>query len=122
MINGSCHCGAVTFSFAAEPERLTECNRSVCRRIGALWAHATAAEVHVSRPDDGTIAHVWGTRPLLSAPAESAAVRPTGRTSIEARAFAWRSTFGWRIPPTLLMFRCGTSTAPTRGRTSTDRW
>lgn len=64
MINGSCHCGAVTFSLDADPEWLTECNCSICRRIGALWAYATAAEIRISRPDGGTIAYTWGDKTL----------------------------------------------------------
>ncbi|MCG6964260.1 MAG: GFA family protein [Acidobacteria bacterium] len=64
MINGSCHCGAVTFSLDVEPAWLTECNCSICRRIGGLWAYGTAAEIHVTRPDDGTIAYVWGDKSL----------------------------------------------------------
>ena len=40
MIRGSCHCDAVTFELLQRPKWLTDCNCSICRRIGALWAHA----------------------------------------------------------------------------------
>jgi len=37
MIEGSCHCGAVSWRTPALPEHLAQCTCSVCRRSGALW-------------------------------------------------------------------------------------
>jgi hypothetical protein len=39
MIEGSCLCGAVTWTFQGIPESATACNCSACRRYGALWAY-----------------------------------------------------------------------------------
>ena len=39
MIEGACHCGAVTWEFDGVPEAVTACNCTVCRRYGALWAY-----------------------------------------------------------------------------------
>jgi hypothetical protein len=39
MIEGSCHCGAVRWSFDGVPEGATACNCTVCRRYGVLWAY-----------------------------------------------------------------------------------
>jgi hypothetical protein len=39
MIEGTCHCGAVRFSFEGVPEGATACNCTVCRRYGTLWAY-----------------------------------------------------------------------------------
>jgi hypothetical protein len=64
MINGACHCGAVTFAVERTPEWLTECNCSICRRIGARWAHFERNDVRLSAPPDGTIAYVQGDRTL----------------------------------------------------------
>ena len=48
MIEGSCHCGAVRWSFAGDPGGATACNCTVCRRYGVLWAYGHADEdVHV---------------------------------------------------------------------------
>jgi hypothetical protein len=33
---GSCHCGAIAFSFEVAPATVIECNCSICRRRGAL--------------------------------------------------------------------------------------
>jgi hypothetical protein len=41
MIEGSCHCGAVRWSFDGFPEGAgaTACNCTLCRRYGVLWAY-----------------------------------------------------------------------------------
>jgi hypothetical protein len=39
MIHGSCHCGAVKWTFNVMPESATACNCTVCRRYGVLWAY-----------------------------------------------------------------------------------
>lgn len=60
MIKGSCHCGAVTFELAETPEWLTDCNCSLCRRIGALWAHVDPAQVTVTLGEDATFVYIQG--------------------------------------------------------------
>lgn len=42
-----CHCGAVTLRLPRRPERVSNCNCSICRRYGALWAYYDEAEVEV---------------------------------------------------------------------------
>ena len=39
MIEGSCHSGAVRWSFEGVPDGATACNCTVCRRYGVLWAY-----------------------------------------------------------------------------------
>ena len=39
LIHGSCHCGAVRWTFEGEPDGATACNCTVCRRYGTLWAY-----------------------------------------------------------------------------------
>jgi hypothetical protein len=62
-MKGSCHCGAVTVEVARPPAWVGECNCSVCRRTGGLWAYYRPAEVTVG-PDGATQAYVWGDRCL----------------------------------------------------------
>lgn len=38
MIEGTCHCRAVRWTFKGRPASATACNCTVCRRYGALWA------------------------------------------------------------------------------------
>ncbi len=60
MIEGSCHCGAVRWSFDGVPESATACNCTICRRYGALWAYEFEDErIRVSGP---TRAYSWGDR------------------------------------------------------------
>ena len=42
MIQAACHCGAAQLSVPSSPTEVSECNCSICRRIGARWALVTA--------------------------------------------------------------------------------
>ena len=62
MIQGTCHCGAVTWRYEGLPESATACNCTVCRRYGVLWAYDYEGEgIHVSGP---TQAYIWGSRSI----------------------------------------------------------
>ena len=61
MIETSCHCGAVHLTIQNAPTEVTDCNCSICRRYGVLWAYYPTSEVEVSAPDAGTDVYVWGT-------------------------------------------------------------
>ncbi|MEO8305653.1 MAG: GFA family protein [Betaproteobacteria bacterium] len=39
MLQGTCHCGSVSWQFRGMPEGATACNCTVCRRYGALWIY-----------------------------------------------------------------------------------
>jgi hypothetical protein len=47
MLAASCHCGAVRLEVARKPRTVTDCNCSICRRYGALWAYYKATSVRV---------------------------------------------------------------------------
>ena len=66
MVEGSCHCGTITFTVTGIPEWLTDCNCSICRRIGALWAHFPLDAVTVDAPKDETIAYLQGDKTLVT--------------------------------------------------------
>lgn len=58
MIEGSCLCGAVKWTFEGLPEAATACNCTACRRYGVLWAYDYENEgIHVTGP---TRAYVRG--------------------------------------------------------------
>lgn len=62
MIEGSCHCGAVRWSFDGTPESATACNCTVCRRYGVLWAYDYEDErIRVTGP---TRVYAWGSKSL----------------------------------------------------------
>jgi hypothetical protein len=63
MIEITCHCGAVCLTAPEAPTEVTECNCSICRRLGAQWAYYTPAEVRLKRIGS-TEPYVWGERML----------------------------------------------------------
>lgn len=64
MLKGSCHCGSVSFELVRLPEWRSECNCSVCRRLGTLWGYYREEEVHFVGRLEATETYVWGDRTL----------------------------------------------------------
>jgi hypothetical protein len=60
MLSTSCHCGAVSLEIDRKPRSLTDCNCSICRRYGALWAYYTRKSVRVSCAPGSMSIHAWG--------------------------------------------------------------
>ena len=60
MLKGSCHCGKVNFELLIQPLALTECNCSICHRIGAIWAYADYSEIKITCDEKDLINYVWG--------------------------------------------------------------
>jgi hypothetical protein len=54
-VEGSCHCGAVRVRLADPLVDVTECNCSLCRRTGALWAYAAPDRVTIDGTGDSYI-------------------------------------------------------------------
>jgi hypothetical protein len=46
-INASCHCGAVRLEIQTRPKTVTDCNCSICRRYGVLWAYYSPKQVRI---------------------------------------------------------------------------
>ncbi|HVI87288.1 MAG TPA: GFA family protein [Dongiaceae bacterium] len=59
MIESSCHCGAVRLEIAYAPREVTDCNCSICRRYGVLWAYYPLADVKVPATGVSEI-YMWG--------------------------------------------------------------
>lgn len=60
MFKGSCHCEKVKFELLVRPVHLTECNCSICYRIGAIWAHADESEINILCDENDLINYSWG--------------------------------------------------------------
>jgi len=60
MLTASCHCGAVQIQVHRRPRSLTNCNCSLCRRYGVLWAYYKDAEVRLLASPEATDDYVWG--------------------------------------------------------------
>lgn len=60
---GTCHCGAITIIIMFSPDEVTECNCSICRRTGGLWAYGAPDAVIVT----GTaVGYVQGDKTLTT--------------------------------------------------------
>lgn len=64
MIEASCHCGAVRLEVARPPQQVTDCNCSICRRYGALWAYYDQQSVKVIAEPGALAAYAWGDRSI----------------------------------------------------------
>lgn len=59
MLTGACHCGAVRVTIPRKPRAVTDCNCSICRRYGALWAYYKASVVKILAPKAGFSKYSW---------------------------------------------------------------
>lgn len=55
----SCHCGRVQITLPTAPDVLVECNCSLCRRYGVLWAYYDVREVSGLPGADDTDTYAW---------------------------------------------------------------
>ena len=64
MYTGSCHCGAVRMTLPSKPEVATDCNCSLCRRIGGPWVYFEFGTVKIEGHPKATAEYVWGDKTL----------------------------------------------------------
>ena len=64
MLAATCHCGAVRVEVPRRPRSLTDCNCSICRRYGTLWAYYKRSEVRVTASPRATSEYSWGDKSL----------------------------------------------------------
>jgi len=64
LLTGTCHCGAVRVEVPRRPRALTDCNCSICRRYGVLWAYYASDSVRIVCADEALDAYSWGTKEL----------------------------------------------------------
>ncbi len=67
MIKAACHCTAVRFVIAEPPAWVLDCNCTICRRYGALWAYypgADQAKLRARPSPDVTAVYLWGDKDL----------------------------------------------------------
>jgi hypothetical protein len=62
MIEASCHCGTIKIEIPRKPRTLTDCNCSICRRYGTLWAYYQAADVRIHGARTALSSYLWGDR------------------------------------------------------------
>lgn len=59
MYTASCHCGVVTLELQRKPRKMTQCNCSLCRRYGAIWAYFQRRSIMVFTHDGALEAYSW---------------------------------------------------------------
>ncbi len=64
VIEAACHCGAVRLSIDAAPETVTDCNCSICRRYGVLWAYYPPNQVTITPANGATDIYMWDDRAI----------------------------------------------------------
>jgi hypothetical protein len=64
MITAVCHCGSIRVEVPRRPRTVTDCNCSICRRYGTLWAYYRADTVRVRQPPRAASEYVWGDKLL----------------------------------------------------------
>lgn len=68
MVRAACHCGAVRLTMEPAPEWVLDCNCSICRRYGVLWAYAwdeiaeRDLETTLVQGAEAVEAYIWGNR------------------------------------------------------------
>ena len=63
MIEAVCHCGSVKLQIARAPTEATECNCSICRRYGVIWAYYSLQDVILPSPE-ATETYAWDDRSI----------------------------------------------------------
>lgn len=64
MIRAACHCTAVRLEIDHAPAFVLDCNCTLCRRYGALWAYYKPGEAAVVQGVEATEAYLWNGRGL----------------------------------------------------------
>jgi hypothetical protein len=55
---GSCHCGAVKLKLPSTPTVATDCNCSLCRRIGGPWVYFEWGTVTIDTQPDAVVGYI----------------------------------------------------------------
>jgi hypothetical protein len=96
MISATCHCGAVRIDVPERPEVVTNCNCSICRRYGALWAYYKVGTVRVVGHPQNTVEYIWGDKTLRTVRCRNCGCvthweplqpEPDGKLGVNARNF-----------------------------------
>ncbi|MBN8510656.1 MAG: GFA family protein [Burkholderiales bacterium] len=64
MLSATCHCRAVRLQIPRRPRTLTNCNCSICRRYGTLWAYFPYKDIVIAAAPGATASYAWGDRQL----------------------------------------------------------
>ncbi len=63
MVEGRCHCGKVRIALETAPDEVNDCNCSICRRYGTLWAYYNPKHVRIAE-ETPTQIYLWDDREI----------------------------------------------------------
>ena len=63
-VESTCHCGAVRLTCTFAPSEVTDCNCSICRRYGTLWAYYSPRNVTIEPAEGATDIYMWDDRSI----------------------------------------------------------
>src|SRR4249919_278391 len=63
-MRAACHCTAIRLEIAELPDWVLDCNCTICRRYGAVWAYPRAGHVKVVQGEGETDTYLWNDRDL----------------------------------------------------------
>jgi hypothetical protein len=64
MLQATCHCGAIRIEIPSRPAEVTNCNCSICRRLGTLWAYYDVGTVTIHGHPERTAEYIQGDKTL----------------------------------------------------------
>ena len=108
MLTATCHCGAVRVTVPRTPRTVTDCNCSICRRYGVLWAYYKASTVRVEAAPKATRGYSWGRKALRFVRCatcgcvmcwERVSPKPEKKMGVNARNFAPAALRSVRVIP-----------------------
>lgn len=65
-MKGSCHCGAIRMEVDHPPDQITDCNCSLCQRLGTLWAYYPLKQFRVEQGGENLGSYIQGERTLAT--------------------------------------------------------
>ena len=85
---GSCHCGRVSFEVEARLDYVTECNCSLCRRIGALWHGVTEPNLRITAGEGELLLYQFNTKTAKHYSCKHCGVHPFSRPRLDPTRWA----------------------------------
>ena len=75
---GSCHCGQVVFEVEGELEQLTDCNCSICSRLGSLLWFVPREKLHLLTSEANLSSYAFGERTIQHHFCPTCGIHPFG--------------------------------------------
>lgn len=64
MFSVECHCGNLALTASRAPASMTNCNCSICHRLGALWAYYDRNDVELHGAGEPADTYRWGEKTI----------------------------------------------------------